>query len=198
MPAEIKRLIINHCGPVLMGYKPAAMFMLRSEDAYGSLSGLLPAYLELMVLRKSEGGLLVLVFEKEKLEKTLLEAIISNENIRAVLVGKGYPLGAWGTWRKSYEEMRDFMRIGDHAASRRGVCFGFLDRLKEQFTSGQFPHEVGIFLGYPVDDVLGFVEHNGQNYKLCGYWKVYGDVELAKACFRQYDECRECIQTLFQ
>ncbi|MDR0758852.1 MAG: DUF3793 family protein [Treponema sp.] len=251
MPAEIKRLIVNHCGPVLMGYKPAAMFMLRSEDAYGSLSGLLPACLELMVLRKSEGGLLVLVFEKEKLEKTLLEAIISNENIRAVLAGKGYPLGACGAWRKSYEEMRDFTRIGDPAAGRllrfahkipknrrlgdflpynchqtkgsqepgnrdfcgtkhrknppvqqapgrMGVCFGFLDRLKEQFTSSQFPHEVGIFLGYPADDVLGFVEHNGQNYKLCGYWKVYGDVERAKACFRQYDECRERIQTLFQ
>jgi hypothetical protein len=172
MPAEINRLIINHCGPVLMGYKPAAMFMLRSQDAYGSLSGLLPDRLEVMVLRKSEGGLLVLVFEKTKLEKTLLEAIISNETIRAVLAGKGYPLDA--------------------------SIFGFLKRLQEQFTNEQFPHEVGIFLGYPADDVLGFVEHNGQNYKLCGYWKVYGDVERAKACFRQYDECKECIKTLFQ
>lgn len=172
MPAEIKRLIINHCGPVLMGYKPAAMFMLRSEGDYRCLSGLLPAYLELVVLRKSEGGLLVLVFEKEKLEKTLLETAISDENVRMVLAGKGYPMNA--------------------------SIFGFLEYLKKQFMGGQFPHEIGLFLGYPVDDVLGFVKNKGQNYKLCGYWKVYGDVEQAKACFRQYDECRECVKALFQ
>jgi hypothetical protein len=171
MPAEIKQLIINHCSPVLMGYKPAAMFMMRSEDAYGCLSSLLPVYLELMVLRKSEGGLLVLVFEKEKLE-TLLEAAMSNEDIRAVLAGKGYPLDA--------------------------SIFGFLEYLKKQFKCEQFPHEVGLFLGYPVDDVLGFVKNNGQNYKLCGYWKVYGNVEQAKACFRRYDECRECVKAIFQ
>jgi hypothetical protein len=172
MPAEIKQLIINHCSPVLMGYKPSAMFMLRSVDAYGCLSNLLSAYLELMVLRKSEGGLLVLVFEKEKLEKMLLEAAISNESVRAVLAGTGYPLGT--------------------------SIFGFLEYLKKRFKGEQFPHEVGLFLGYPVDDVLGFVENNGQNYKLCGYWKVYGDVEQAKACFRQYDVCRECVKAIFQ
>ncbi|MDR0376640.1 MAG: DUF3793 family protein [Spirochaetaceae bacterium] len=172
MPAEIKRLIINHCGPVLMGYKPAAMFMLRSGGAHGALADLLPARLDLIVLRESEGGLLVLVFEKELLEKTLVEAASSNAHIRAALTGKGYPLDV--------------------------SIFEFLKQLKKQFASEQFPHEVGLFLGYPVDDVLGFVKHKGQNYKFCGYWKVYGDVERAKARFRQYDECRECIKAAFQ
>ncbi|MDR2743409.1 MAG: DUF3793 family protein [Treponema sp.] len=167
MPVEIKQVIINHCGPVLMGYKPAALFMLRSENAYGCLSGLLPASLELMVLRKSEGGLLVLFFEKEKLEETLL-----NKNIRTVLAGIGYPMDT--------------------------SVFGFLGYLKKQFEYEHFPHEVGLFLGYPADDVLGFVKHKGRNYKLCGYWKVYGDVERAKASFRQYDKCRERIKAIFQ
>jgi hypothetical protein len=167
VPDEIRRSIINYCGPVLMGLKPAALFMLRSKNAYASLSGLLPVYLAPMILRQSENGLLVLVFEKEKLEKTL-----SSDPVRTVLSGMGYPIGA--------------------------SIFVSLDYLKKQFKSRQFPHEIGLFLGYPVDDVLGFVKHQGKNCKLCGYWKVYGNVEQAKLCFRQYDKCREYLTAAFE
>ena len=61
---------------------------------------------------------------------------------------------------------------------------GRLDR------AGGFPHEIGLFLGYPLADVLGFCALGGACAKLCGYWKVYGDVEYAKACFRRFDESR--------
>jgi hypothetical protein len=162
MPDEIKRSIINYCSPVLMGLKPAALFVLKSENACARLTRLLPVYLNLMVLRKIETGLLVLVFEKEKLEKA-----ISNDQAGTVLSGMGYPAGA--------------------------SVFVFLEYLKNQFNGRQFPHEVGLFLGYPADDVLGFVKHKGKNYKLCGYWKVYGDLEQAKLCFRQYDRCRDYL-----
>lgn len=53
-----------------------------------------------------------------------------------------------------------------------------------------FPHEVGIFLGYPIWDVEGFIKHRGMDYKLCGYWKVYQDAEGAKAKFNEYDRIR--------
>lgn len=51
----------------------------------------------------------------------------------------------------------------------------------------EFPHEIGLFLGYPVWDVEGFIKHNGENYKLCGYWKVYDDLPGAIKKFREYD-----------
>lgn len=54
----------------------------------------------------------------------------------------------------------------------------------------QFPHEIGIFLGYPTEDVIGFMENKGENYKLSGYWKVYGNAEKAKRTFENYDKCR--------
>lgn len=54
----------------------------------------------------------------------------------------------------------------------------------------EFPHEVGIFLGYPIWDVEEFIEHKGLDYKLCGYWKVYHDVEGAKEKFKEYDKIR--------
>jgi hypothetical protein len=57
---------------------------------------------------------------------------------------------------------------------------------------------VGLFLGYPLDDVLGFIRHEGHGYKLCGVWKVYGDPERAKKQFRQYELCRECMKSWFK
>jgi hypothetical protein len=161
---KLPRIIINYCSPVLMGCKPAALFTLQSQNAYAGLSALLPKCFSLMVLRKNEGRLLVLLFQKEKLEKTIF-----NESAGTVLVGMGYP--------------------------ETSSISSALAYLKKQFESKEFPHEIGLFLGYPAEDVLGFVKHKGQNYKFCGYWKVYGNVEQAKLSFRQYDACRESIKT---
>ena len=41
--------------------------------------------------------------------------------------------------------------------------------------NGSFPHEVGLFLGYPEEDVRGFMINQGKNCKCCGCWKVYCD-----------------------
>lgn len=57
----------------------------------------------------------------------------------------------------------------------------------------EFPHEIGVFLGYPADDVIGFIENKGENYSLCGYWKVYGDKEFAQNMFKRYDRCRQFL-----
>lgn len=51
-------------------------------------------------------------------------------------------------------------------------------------------HEVGIFLGFPVEDVKGFIENKGKNYLLSRYWKVYRNQERAELLFRIYDEAR--------
>ena len=57
---------------------------------------------------------------------------------------------------------------------------------------GGFPHEVGLFLGYPPEDVRGFIENRAQNYKLAGDWKVYGDADRARRIFTQYKICTQC------
>ncbi len=54
-----------------------------------------------------------------------------------------------------------------------------------------YPHEMGIFLGYPLEDVKGFIIHGGKNCYYTGYWKVYSDVERAKKVFDAYDEAKE-------
>ena len=51
------------------------------------------------------------------------------------------------------------------------------------------PHEIGVFLGYPLEDVVGFIRNRGRNYTCCGYWKAYGDPEAAQKRFDQYRRC---------
>ena len=53
----------------------------------------------------------------------------------------------------------------------------------------EFPHEIGLFLGYPPEDVRGFIVHRAQDCKCVGCWKVYGDVEAARQQFSQFEKC---------
>ena len=54
----------------------------------------------------------------------------------------------------------------------------------------EFPHEIGLFLGYPPEDVCGFIE-NKDGCKCIGCWKVYGDVEASKKMFAKYKKCTD-------
>ncbi len=68
-----------------------------------------------------------------------------------------------------------------------------LDRLSRRMENCRFPHEIGLFLDYPAEDVKGFIENNGENYKLCGCWKVYGSEERARRKFENYEKCRKFL-----
>jgi hypothetical protein len=84
--------------------------------------------------------------------------------------------------------------LGYPDASRLEDCALALSRRLAE--SPDFPHEIGFFLGYPPEDVLGFMEHGGKNCKLCGQWKVYGDVEMARALFSEFNSCTARLMAL--
>lgn len=70
-------------------------------------------------------------------------------------------------------------------------------QLMERLADGrEFPHEIGLFLGYPPEDVCGFIENRAEGYKCVGEWKVYGDVDKAKETFAKHKKCTEvyCAQ----
>ncbi len=75
----------------------------------------------------------------------------------------------------------------------QGGLEAMLETLGRRLNQGDFPHEVGLFLGYPPEDVEGFRLHRGRDYKLAGCWKVYSDVERARQCFRRYGLCRAAL-----
>lgn len=61
-----------------------------------------------------------------------------------------------------------------------------IGRLRE---NGEFPHEIGVFLGYPPEDVCGFIENKACGQKCVGCWKVYGDEKTARRTFEKYKKC---------
>ena len=63
---------------------------------------------------------------------------------------------------------------------------------------GCVPHEIGLFLGYPYDDVKGFIDNRGRCPKCMGCWKVYGSVKMAKTLFRSFRECRRKYKSLYE
>ncbi len=65
-------------------------------------------------------------------------------------------------------------------------------------TYEEFPHEIGLFLGYPPEDVEGFICNKGKNCNLCKYWKVYGNEDEAMQIFAKYDKCKAVYKKLWQ
>ena len=57
---------------------------------------------------------------------------------------------------------------------------------------------MGLFLGYPTDDVVAFIEHEGRDYLCCGCWKVYSHPERAQACFASYRRCTQACLALLE
>ncbi len=68
---------------------------------------------------------------------------------------------------------------------------------KRLFNYKCFPHEIGIFLGYPLDDVIGFIENEGKNCKTCGLWKVYCNERDKEKLFEKFKRCTQVYIQVF-
>lgn len=74
-----------------------------------------------------------------------------------------------------------------------------IKRLSEKLSlTLEFPHEIGIFLGYPLCDVTGFIDNCGKNCLCCGCWKVYCNKNEAERKFRKYNKCRNIYSRLWE
>lgn len=86
---------------------------------------------------------------------------------------------------------------------QRGYCTdtpsrciaGLIQRLRE---TEEFPHEIGLFLGYPPEDVYGFIEHKDEGCKCVGFWKVYGDADAARRTFDRFRKCADVYYRQWQ
>lgn len=82
-----------------------------------------------------------------------------------------------------------------YACPGAGACIRTLrEKLKN---SPDFPHEIGLFLGYPPEDVYGFIHHK-EKARCCGCWKVYQDEENALRTFARFKKCSRIYMELFR
>ncbi len=99
-------------------------------------------------------------------------------------------------YRKSFlakdllkKEIREILSCyGYHSFSIAEVLRHLTVRFAE---NDEFPHEIGLFLGYPPADVKGFIENRGENPKCTGLWKVYTDEAHAQMMFCKYKRCTD-------
>ncbi len=80
------------------------------------------------------------------------------------------------------------LRECGYSSLEAGDCLSCLIRRLRDHS--EFPHEIGLFLGYPPADVDGFM-HGRKACKLKGLWKVYEDEDGARQLFDRYRRCTE-------
>ena len=64
--------------------------------------------------------------------------------------------------------------------------------------TGEFPHEIGVFLGYPLEDVTGFIDNRGKGFLRSGTWKVYSNIAEAEKTFYKYKKCTDIYTNLWE
>jgi hypothetical protein len=65
-----------------------------------------------------------------------------------------------------------------------------LDELALRIAGEGFPHEIGVFLGYPLKDVVGFMGWARLSYTCQGPWKIFGNPSPSLQLARLHRECR--------
>lgn len=165
---NLDNMLAFHCAPTLVGLKPANLVAHELMENHYSICEI--DFTKETLRKKGVHMERIWACTQRELtlvyNKSVLENHLNAPEIWGYLMVQGYP-----------------MYSGLDA---------ILEHLKSRMTlSGGFPHEVGLFLGYPLIDVLGFIRNKGQNCKYCGYWKVYGDADEAKCLFNSYSKVRD-------
>ena len=167
MGSRFEDLLIAYCAPTLAGLKPANLFRFRGES---------PEQVRGLVRRW---------------DRTLRPYGVRVRILKecpALSAGMLYVYReAWVARLLTDEPRRAFLE-------REGYVFSGVPAMLDQLSARlclerDYPHEIGVFLGYPLEDVVGFIKNRGWNYTCCGCWKAYGDPAAAQERFDRYRRC---------
>lgn len=165
MSKKFEHTLAFHCGPAILGIKASNLINLPLADypnildEIKHLNEIFNPYYYFMILSKKNGKILILVFQLDAIKK----AVLNNDSF-SFLVSNGYP-------------------------SKKNI-FTLLKYLKKRIKqSDSFPHEIGVFLGYDLNDTIAFL-NNDKKCLYTGYWKVYSDLEKKLQTFLMFTKCR--------
>lgn len=165
----LEALLAYHCAPAMAGIKASNMVVCQKEripDIHNEIEKL-----NNELNRKDIYIEILCECEKRVLaivyRKSVLEKHLQSRMNRAFLVQYGYP------------------EIGSLA--------DYLNVLRTRLDCDTFPHEIGVFLGYPLHDIYCFINHRDEGCLLIGEWKVYHNVEEAEKLFCRFKACRKAL-----
>lgn len=168
-----EELLIRHCSPTLAGMKTGNLFVCSFADRAG-MRGCVRCWNRLLTKK----GLRILP--------------LRFRNGRALIY----------VYRPSRLSADPQNGTAKQLLQERGYCTDTSDRCVVQLirrlcACEEFPHEIGLFLGYPPEDVCGFIENRADGCKCVGCWKVYGDAEAAQKIFAKYKKCSDIYAAQF-
>ena len=155
--------LILQCAPFLKGIKIACILNITEENSRELYEILEGTEIKFKIMTRNHGKCLVFLYRRESFSRYL-----KRTDVREFLGSYGY---------EDVEPEKMLERL-----SKR-VC---------QYSDGEicFPHEIGAFLDYPIDDVKCFIEKDGKDSLFSGYWKVYNNPGRAKMIFWAYDKAK--------
>lgn len=168
MCKQFEKILAVHCSPAVFGIKASNLINVSIKkipdimEQVKNLNDLFNPRINFKILRKSKDNVLILVYQENKLS----EALFSKDN-NQYLQEYGY---------SSMNSLDDYINLLSYK----------IDNCKE------FPHEIGVFLGYDLNDIKEFQKGN-KNCLLVGYWKVFSEPEKKKLLFDKYNECRDNV-----
>lgn len=168
----IEKYLIEHCSPTLASLKTANLINIPT----GCTKELFAA-VEEFNQKLSQKGVELLILKTDG--KSALIYTFRKSRLSADLKKTG---------------VHDFLKLYGYEKNDADYC---LSRLKKRLEEDTFPHEIGIFLGYPLGDVRGFIENAGQNSKCCGCWKVYCNECEAVKTFAKFEKCKKIYTQLW-
>ena len=179
MERNFETVMIEQCAPVLAGLKPAGLFRYETRDC-ADLAHRVRSWNEQLNskglrVRVMKGCARTHRFLIYVYREAQLSAVLADRAVREFLRQEGYQLPA------EQEQTGALL----NQLSRRLCC------------QAEFPHEIGVFLGYPLPDVVGFIENRGQHFTCCGCWKSYGEPAAARRRFDQLSKCTAVYLRLF-
>ena len=168
---HIESLFLYYASPVLRKIKPAALIIVKSD------------YAEMWKSRKRA------MCKASGLQITELK----NKNGSSLfLIYDRYEL------RKAINNKRSIVILDGFGYKTDGKVEEIIECLSCRLSGNDFPHEIGLFLGYPPGDVKAYIENNGKNCACCRYWKVYEDVETAQKTWAKIDEAQALALDVLQ
>jgi len=163
---NINTQIALQCSPLLTGIKISNLLITNCENEYLVKQLFENTLLSVEIIYKSAKRITFLIFQEDK----LIDYLNGREET-ALLNILGY----------------NAMNLHELFAEFSKRFTGYMEKREA------FPHEMGLFLEYPVEDVIGFIENHGKGFLYTGYWKVYGNLQKALETFERYNSAKENI-----
>lgn len=161
---DVELQLALQCAPLITGLKISNLLTIFPEGFSQVEKIIEGSVLSMYPLMETEEKMVILLYQRERLEKYL-----EMPQVQKMLQEAGY----------GSDRLEDILPV-------------FCERYETYAERGKsFPHELGLLLGYPPEDVEGFIRHQGRNSLCTGYWKVYADKEGKQRLFEKYEYARE-------